>query len=191
MRQIRGMWVEAIVAATLLAAAADPGVPEAAPAVTAEKKAASASTAISTNPIAVRLGYFSLEAEHAVAGDLTFFVEPSFVRLRDVNGLASLRGGGLAGGARWYVVGRAMNGWFVAPELFVNALALRGDTVGEARVGFGAGAVLGGSWILWNHVYASVGAGFMSQFRGYALTGVPIHRVATGPTLRLNLGGAF
>lgn len=189
MRHIPVMQLAAVFAVALLAA--DPGTHEVVAAPVVEPVSVAARTAVSVNPIALRLGYFSLEFERAVAADLTFFIEPSVIRLRGTDTLANLRGGRLAGGARWYLVGAAMNGWFVAPELFVNALALEGQGVQQSRFGFGGGVVVGGSWIVWKHVYASIGAGFLSQYRGYALSGDPIRRVATGPTLRLNLGGAF
>jgi hypothetical protein len=150
-------------AALLLTLAAPAFAQDAQPSPAAASPAKAApTTAFSINPAMLLLGGISVEAEHAVHPNISFFVAPSFIfgnsLLSDDPDL-STSGFGADGGLRFYIRPHAPKGFWLGPRVgvaFANATSGRSKASATA---YAFGGMLGYSWITSGSFYFSVGGG--------------------------------
>lgn len=171
----------AALAVLLVSAAASAEAPVAVAAVVERPK-----NSVTVNPAGLVFGFFHVEYERRLGDRLSVFVEPSFFRMSQQGGL--LTGPGLTAGVRIYPFGKAVEGMFIAPELYATYLDRTYDS-DEGKPGFGAGAAVGYTFIFFNVIDLSLGLGAIANFTGYATNGT--EGFAVGPLPRINIGAAF
>lgn len=105
--------------------------------------------------------------------------------------LATERGVGLEGEARWYPGKKALSGFYLAPNFTFNLYSYKHDTVSHSSNAFSAGLMIGYEWIFPGGF--TVGAGFGADYYVMDHNATYIVREDGGinPAIRFDLGWAW
>lgn len=176
----------------VLAAAAVPvaaSAQEMSPAQPPQVEEQRALNTITVNPLALLFGTINFEYERATSPHLSVFVGPSYSSLSD--GAQTVTGVGGSAGLRLFPGGLAPEGFFVGPTF---QMAYAGSDVpgSPSALVWGAGGILGYTWLIGGFFDVSIGAG--AQYMSFEVDSVYGGTVGfTGilPAIRLALGGGF
>lgn len=148
---------------------------------------------LNTSPVAAAFGFFSVEYERVVAPHWSLFAAPVVGTTSTFSFEPGARDSEyeleVNMGARAFVTPSAPVGFFIQPQIHVGYFHFAADPTVHLQTGFGA--QVGASWLLWNWLDVSLGAGAAGV--ASMQPGVANSSVTWGwiPLLRGNLGVAF
>lgn len=148
---------------------------------------------ISFNGALAVFGVYAVALERALSSNFSIVLEPSLIsrRFQTTRGTTTANGFGFAVSARWFPLGSAPDGPFVAPEMSTYNLTVREAVGRDNGTAVTAGAWAGYSVTFLNLIHLSAGVGGQAVFGKVAPSGILYRRFAVSPLYRVNAGFSF
>jgi len=153
---------------------------------------------ITVNPLSLAFGSINFEYERATSPTFSWFVGPQYASFSTsvLDDEFTASSYGLTGGVRFFLTGRAPEGFFISPNASLGYASAEAGGESASALSYSVGAIGGYTWIFGDVFDLSVGLGAQYMHTEVAVPdgdGDDLEIGFTGvlPALRLSLGVAF